>query len=441
MKNYPLALFFIIAALVGLVALSFIVNGHGPGGAPDDRPRFSPHSYSTSAIGHAGFYETLRLMGRPVKRGLSDSLVLAGENGTVLLLEPNFNEFDGEYGDELFFMAPRLLIVLPKWQGSPYPPKPDWVEQLSLNPQGAKNILKLIKDKAGLRYQLSLNPQGAKNILNLIKGKAGLRYQPWPETWENNEFAYSPTGRGEVQLIVSSDMVPLLGTAGGILLGELSREDEQKIWVLADPDVLSNQGLGLGDNAALMVSVIDQLRMSGNSDPRAPLIIDELIHGLKPVDNSVWAMLFRFPYVIVAILAAVSALMLVLAGAGRFGPPLTPKEELDFGKASLIANSVRFLDFAGHHREILKNYIWVVIRLTARDLHAPRGKGDQAVLDWLDRLGQARGVSSSCSAIVSAVDMAYKSKKNADQLYKCARDIHRWKGEMLNGPHSSRSHS
>ena len=419
MKNSPFspaALVFIIAAGVGLLALSFILSAFGPGGASGDAPRYSPHSYSTSAIGHAGFYETLRLMGRPVKRGLSDSLVLSGYNGTVLLLEPRFDQLDGEYGDELL-EAPRLLVVLPKWMGSPYWANPDWVERIGLDAASAEKILKILDDEG-----------------DLIR-------RPWPDEWDQNEFDFSPGGRGEVQLMTSPLMEPLVATHEGILLGDLSLDDDQRIWVLADPDVLSNQGLGLGDNAAFMISVIDELRLWDNDDPQAPLIIDELIHGLTPVDDSVWTMLFRFPYVIVTILAAASALMLVLAGSGRFGPPLRPKADLDFGKANLIANSVRLLDFAGHHREILKNYIWMIIRLVARDLHAPRGQGDKAVLDWLDRLGRTRGVSRPCSEIVRDADMEDKGQKSQDRLYQCARDIHRWKGEMLNGPQSSRSHS
>lgn len=415
MKNAslsPRAIVLVVAVAAGLFGLSFVLSAFSPEGVSGDRP-WGAHSYSSSYIGHAGFYETLRLMQRPVKRVTRGSQLVAGESGTIMALEPDAAIFSDS---EDLLEAPRLLVALPKRVALPYPYHRGWVLSVTLLPEA--EVFKVLEE---------------------IDDEAEIIRRPWPETWAVNDFPLEPSGGGEVQLIRSDFLTPLVGTEEGMLLGELEL-DYQKIMVLADPDVLSNHGLSLERNAAFMVMVTDRLRLWENSDRTAPLVIDEAVHGLELADGSPMKMLFRFPYVVVLILAAAAGLMMILAGAGRFGAPVSPKAELDFGKANLIANSVRLLDFAGHQSEILKNYIWMTVRQVARDLHAPRGRGDQAVLAWLDQVGQTRKVSRPCSNIVREADGKSKSRRDIEQLYICARDIHQWKGEMLNGPHAPRSH-
>lgn len=418
MKNSPFSpqtLALLVAAGLLLLALSIILSAFSPPGVSGDA-KSNPHSYSTSLIGHAGFYEMLHSLGRPVMRGLGDSVEMAGQAGVVLAIEPKAAVFEGGHGRKLL-KSQRLLLVLPKWWGTVDPFDRNWV--------GAMALMPLTDIQA---------------VAKLVDQEAVVGRHQWPTIWAQNRFGFNPVGQGELQLIKSPKLRPLIGTSEGMLLGEMTVEG-RRIMVLSDPDLLSNLGLGRGDNAALMLEVVDELRSwKNNFGGLAPVVFDEVVHDLQMADGSFWQMLFRFPYAIATALAAASALMAALAGSGRFGAPLKPKAELDFGKAQLIANSVRLLDFAGHHGEILKNYIWMVVRMVARDLHAPRGQGDKAVVEWLDRLGRSKGLSRSCTEIIRSASLEAGDPKNVQRLYLCARDIHLWKGEMLNGPQSSRSH-
>ena len=79
------------------------------------------------------------------------------------------------------------------------------------------------------------------------------------------------------------------------------------------------------------------------------------------------------------------------------------------------------------------------LRDTAGQLHAPRGLSGQALAAWLTRVGEARGVSVDCASIVGEVE-ALDDRRRADlsPLVRIARDIHRWKREIIDGRGRSR---
>jgi hypothetical protein len=57
------------------------------------------------------------------------------------------------------------------------------------------------------------------------------------------------------------------------------------------------------------------------------------------------------------------------------------------------------------------------------------------VVDWLSRVGASRGVAVDFSRLVRrAEDLATPKPENAAALVDIARDTHRWKTEILNGP-------
>jgi len=270
--------------------------------------------------------------------------------------------------------------------------------------------------------------------------------------WTPNTIGFDPTLPENVQLIQSGEITPLVGTSDGMLLGEIELSD-RKIWVLSDPDVLSNHGIVNGDNAAFMLAVVDSLRVWNNPSPDAVLIFDGTVHGFQPWQASPFSLLFRFPFVVVTILSCIAAALLVLAGMSRFGAPASVKPPLDFGKANLIGNSARLLDYAGHHPEVLARYIGMTLRYAANALRAPRfddsPDGDMAMCEWLDRVGRSRGVSTSCLGfyriyqkykILRAAGISAKKTDGNESalpevpsLFESAEKIYEWKQEILKG--------
>ncbi len=411
----PAALGVLLASAAALFALSVLLSAFGGGeGSPGERA--GPGSYSASALGQAGAYDMLKRLGRPVSRGLGRNLGRVGEHGTLILAEPDLSALRDEEGLALL-KAPRLLLVLPKWRGYPDPDRPAWIERAELLPQMA-----------------------ARQTLALVDGQGQVTRAAWPAKWPVNELGIAPAGADWAQLVRSSEMRPVVGTDEGMLVGEMERDD-QVIWVLADPDIMANHGLGRGGNAAFLVALVDALRMTDNDDPAAPVVFDETGHGFGAAESNPLKLLFRFPFVVVTVLAGLAAALLVLAGAGRFGAPRAAPPVLDFGKAGLIDNGARLLDYAGHQADILERYVRLVVRSVGRELHAPAGLGGFALAEWLDRIGRARGVDASCQTLMVAMaNLERNDPRNLSRLFGLARDIHHWKGEMLNGAPTRRRH-
>jgi hypothetical protein len=94
----------------------------------------------------------------------------------------------------------------------------------------------------------------------------------------------------------------------------------------------------------------------------------------------------------------------------------------------------KLIDFTGHQQVMLARYIQETVRDVARQLHAPRGLSGEALLAWLQRVGTARGADVDCGAVVRrASELGMTRRHDLAPLIRLARDIHRWKGGILDG--------
>ncbi|MDR3073356.1 MAG: DUF4350 domain-containing protein [Deltaproteobacteria bacterium] len=409
----PLAVAALFAAGLALFVLSMLSGGRD-GDPVAKGGRVGPGTYSLSAVGHAGLYDVLRRTGRPASRSTGDSPAMTGARGTLVVAEPNRFFLEDEV-DLWLWAVPRLLLVLPKWRGAADAVHPAWISDAYLYGTGR-----------------------VQETLALVDGQGAVLRGDWPARWTVNQLGVAPTPPraegegGRVQLVVSPALRPVVGTEKGMLVGEIV-DRGRTVWVLADPDVMANHGIGKGSNAAFMLTLLDALRFRGNDDPGAPIVFDETAHGFQGARDSPAERLFRFPFVVVTALAGLAVLVLAFAASGRFGAPTLPEPELDFGKAGLIGNSVRLLDYAGHHADVFRRYALMTVRLAARALHAPADLDGPSLAGWLDRLGEARKVPLSCAAILRGMEGGADDPQHLSRLFAGVRDIHRWKGDILNG--------
>lgn len=418
----------LVACVVALFALSFLLRDKGPSVRPE-RVRTGAGTYSASAIGHAAFYGFLDESGVPVERGLGNALAQVGKEGTLIVVEPDVSQM--LLGDGLTLLdAPRLLLVLPKWIGTRDPQQPSWVSAVAPQPlHRPTETLALVSLGPDLVYRTE-RPQGA--------------------AWGTNEIGVEPEIPGVVQLIRSNVLRPVVGGPDGMLVAEAVTE-KGRVWVLADPDVMSNHGIGRGENARFMYALVRALReWDGGGAENAPVVFDETVHGYRKPEASAFDLLFRFPYAIVVAVVVGTALVWVWAGARRFGAPLPPRRVLDFGKENLIGNGARMLDYAGHHAVVTRRYIRAAVQDAAERLHLPPRLGEAEMARNLDRIARARGVGGSCVEILSRADdlveqvarggAGKREKERLNELFGCARDIYRWKGALLNGSATDRRH-
>jgi hypothetical protein len=251
------------------------------------------------------------------------------------------------------------------------------------------------------------------------------------EKWTKNIFNVDPKITKPVQLIKSDKLTPLIASDKGILLGEL-KTDERTIWVLSDPDVISNHGLGKDGkrNAVLAVKMIQKLR----GKDTGKVVFDETVHGYVVNTGSPLRILFEFPFSLIALQAMAAIALLLWATMGRFGAPQKAPLPLTAGKQGLLDNIARLSEFAGHQKLMVQRYVETTIRDTAKQVHAPKGLSDEELARWLQRMSQAKGVKTDNVEILKRTNsLIGQENRDLRDYIELARSIYRWKQEIING--------
>lgn len=388
------------ALLIFATALYFMGGGGGQKAGSD---AVGPSTFSRSAIGYAGFAEILSRLGIPVVKSQYDALAKLTPGGVLVIAEPPPRILFSTETKDMLAKARAALLILPKWQGQESTTHAGWVTDASLVPEAA-----------------------AASVLGLVASDAEVFRADAVGDWSVDGLGATPAIDGPVQLIRSKRLRPVVGTGDGMLVGEIS-EKGRRLFVLADPDALANHGISRGGNAVFAVTVIEALRAGRNA--AGNVVFDETVHGYVARPASPAKLLFQFPFVIATAQMGLTILLLLWATLGRFGAPEPAPPPLDPGKAGLIHNAAALIDYAGHRVVMVRRYVQAALREAALQLHAPRGLENAALIDWLRQVGQARGVSIDCGEI------AAESERHTDEagLAACARAIHQWKGEIIDG--------
>lgn len=395
----PVTVTWLIA--VGLVAFAGAIYFSVFGGAGAG-PTAGANSYSHSAIGHRAFVETLRSLDIPVLVSRNDSTAKADRSTVLVIAEPH-GASDSRNTIRELLTAETVLFVLPKWKGVQNDDEPRWLKSATL-----------------------ISPARVESMLRHVAPGATIRRIEAPLSWKPGPFGVAPT-LAAPQLMKTTYLKPIVASDRGMLVGELIR-GTRRIWVLSDPDLLSNHGLGRGDNAVLAVRLIEGLRRDGGT-----VIIDETIHGFHREAN-LWRAIFELPFVATTIIAVVAVAALMWAAVGRFGAPVPVRRPLTAGKTALIDNMAGLLQYGGHGPEIIRRYVSNTLRHVAKRLHAPRKLGEDALIDWVDRVGAARGVSATYRDLrIDAEHLPRAARADSPRLARAARNIYRWKQEMING--------
>ena len=367
------------------------------------------NAYSRSAIGHRLLVDTLGRLDMPVVVSRSDSVARAGEGNLLVVAEPVLGGPDADDPLGALLEADPVLLILPKRDGWSDPARPGWLETAALRPASDVEavVRRVLPDAAIVR------PDTADG---------------WYPALDRADPALpSP------QLIRSPTLKPLIRAEEGTLLGLVER-DGQRIWVLSDPDLIANHGIGLDDNALWAVEAIDQIRPLGGT-----VIIDETIHGFL-LERSLWRLLFRFPFVVATICACVAIAVLLWATGRRFGVPEPGDPPLKAGVAQLIDTTAGLFRLGNHGAEVLRRYFAAAMRQVAQRHHLhdapsfdPGGEG--ALAARLDKLAKARGLAPRCAALHRGVAaLSPRMAVDDPRLAAAAEEIHQWKREMIHGP-------
>jgi len=384
----------VIILVVGTIALAIFGTG--------STESVGPSAFSRSAIGYAGIADVMHRLGaRVVKNRKDDAVASLDPNGVLVVAEP-LNAPVQRMSQ--LMNAHTVLLILPKWTGEKDPRHRGWV--------------------AEAREVSQSTVRSATQI-----GNVEVVRVPKVTAWSHNELGRVPViSQGGVQLIKSNRLRPVVGTEQGMLVGELCTGG-RRLWILADPDPMQNHGLADPDNAVFSVALINAMRGADGN-----IVFDEVVHGLAEKASSPFRMLFEFPFVLATIQAVLAVALLLWATMRRFGAPLAPPVELKSGKRSLIETTANLLDFGRHRPMIIQRYVHSIIHDVARQLHAPAGLAEPALIDWLRRTNRVRDAQIDCGAVARRTDELVAAGRGASTaLATLARDIFRWKREVTDG--------
>ena len=383
--------------------LTFAVSLYFMGNGSQGNDTVGPSTFSRSAIGYAGLADVLQRLDIPVVKSRYDSLGKLNPGSVLVIAEP----LPGAKTEETMrtlLKADTILLVLPKWTGQPSKQKSGWLGEASAWPTSDVNW-----------------------ALHLVAPQADVT-EVDQAVWTTNVLNLAPSLEAPIRLMHGDRLQPLIGDADGMLLGRLS-DRKRLIWVLSDPDVISNHGLARTGNAALAVAMITRLRSGSGS-----VVFDETIHGFVTEPANPILLLFRFPFVMATIQAAIAIALLLWATLGRFGTPQPAPPPLSAGRQGLLENIAKLIEFTGHQEVMVRRYVLETVRDVARQLHAPRELSTAALIGWLQRVGTARGVDTDCGALIREAETLGESRRrNPALLVRLARQIHRWKGEIIDG--------
>jgi hypothetical protein len=387
-----------VAVITAVGALFFAGGSQAPG--PLDAA--GPGAFSRSAIGYAGIARLLDQNGVAVVKSRFNTLEKLQPGSVLVIAEPRLTSAT-EPTIRRLLEAPAVLLVLPKWTGEPSQTHPGWLERAAVTPV----------------YR-------AERVLQLVSTNGQVVRATPPSEWSMNALGAAPTPAAPVQLLRGQEFRAIVRGADGILLGEL-RRGERRIWVLSDPDVIANHGIGKDANAAFSIALFNALR-----DPGGSVVFDEMVHGYAADSSSPLGSLFQVPFVYSTVQSILAAMLLLWAATTRFGAPETLPAALSAGRQGLLRNAAGLLEFAGRQQVIVERYVQATIRYAASQLRAPRGLAEDALLGWLQRVGRARRVTIDCAEVARrAGQLGAERRPDHRALTQAARDIHRWKREIV----------
>ncbi len=350
------------------------------------------HAYSKSAVGYSGLYALERDLDEKNASLVRDRTDWASDGLLIVTLSP---ETDRDALKDLVAVRPErdedamtTLFVLPKWAVIPLPNTGGWVMEGGTIPASA--LAPLVKELGAIALEeASTGPDrltGEETGIDIAAPKQ-LRY-------------------------LSGAIDPVLTDGKGhVVLGRIGANR----FILADPDLLSNQGLKTLDGAKAAIAMIDGLRPFENRK----VAFDLVLSGVGQSRNLL-RLMFEPPFLAFTLALLVAAMLTGWHAFGRFGPALIEGRAIPFGKRALADNGAILINRAGREGSLGDRYVAVVRDAVASALGAKALSGD-AIEPWLATLpGDFARLAAEARAA-----------RDAPSVLAAARALYHWKKDLI----------
>jgi hypothetical protein len=354
------------------------------------------HALSTSGNGFAGLVELTDDLG-------SYSLIVRQDEQLatrdLLIVTP---EPSSEQKDMIKLLAMRgdapTLVILPKWWTRPVPERPDWAQRVdTIWPDGAMLSLAKFAPKMTIDQTPFKAPVIAESgTPRLTRAKIGRLDQQ--------------------QRLVGTGFTPiLLDRDGRVVIGKLIG---RPVFVLAEPDLLNNQGLADPWTARQGWQVIDDLATTNE------IAFDLTLNGFGTTRQGKDPLqsVFKPPFLPVTLIIVAAGFLAGLHGAVRFGAPVAAARAIAMGKRTLVDNAALLFRAARKEHRVGGAYAALTRDLAAQATHAPARLSGEALDAYLDRSGRAAD-----DAPYATLAWRAEAAEDRDQLLSAARALYRWR--------------
>jgi hypothetical protein len=385
----------------------------------DPRPAPGTDTFSYSALGHRALADFLRAMGLGVVSRQAAGRGGLGPNHPLIVAEPRDAAALRTLRGEAVGRRAPLVLVLPKWEaGAPRQDKPEWLASVTLLPAAeAERIAGALAPPAG-------RSSGRAVAVRRTRGGGGGSCSA---AWDGLPAGLRIDSRPAQLLKPGPGLEPVVTCPGGLLIARLGLNPPA--YLIADPDILNNQGLGRGDNAEAVYAFLARgLGATG-------VVFDETIHGFHRTPGLL-AEALRFPLVLGVAQSLVLLGIVLWAGMGRFGKPLPAPTALAAGKATLIDNTAKLLAEGGHAGDSLARYFRQTTRAVAAESFLPPDLGESERLARLQRLTDGRrssGPPLDLAVLERSLQSLPPGRRGEERAARIARQLHAWRREMTAG--------
>lgn len=348
---------------------------------------------SPSAVGFRGLVELVGRLRRTYT--ISNGADLDYEDLLVLAIDSNTDpEAVSRVRQQRANRA--TLIILPKWRTVPNLRGGDWVSATGI---GAGDRV-----AAGLGYRLRVgaNPQPGA----LATGESALDGTDVPAP----RFPQTIEGGALVPLLTLPD--------GGTLLAQIRGRPH---YILADPDLLNNQGIRDPARARAALALLDALN-APNSESINFATFTDVVTVREPV--GMLRLVLEPPFLAMTLALVIAALLAGFHGAIRFGQARREERAIALGKAALVDNSAGLIRLARREVHMGPAYAEFIQQETARAVGAPSGLSGAALDEYLDRLTQ-RGPT------FTELATALVKTRDRRSMAAAARALFQWKKDII----------
>ena len=386
-----------VALMLAIGVLAFIATLLLGAYAPDLQSgrNGGTHALLNAATGFSGLYRLAEATGRQPRIIRSD---FEFDTDELVILSPPDGTTNVSVPVQGRLHKPTLMI-LPKWATQADPDVSGWVRYVGLYPDSVPE---------GVLY-----PSTKLTVSRHRSGGAPLIA---------DDSIFDPTINGPVrfhaprplQTISGEDLHPLItDQQGRIVLGQIASSG---LYVLADPDLLSNRGIADADQARAALALLDYMSDTGERG----IAFDVTLNGLGRSPSPL-KLAFDPPFLAMTLAIAAAMLLAGWYAFGQFGRPQMRQRAIAFGKAALVDNTAILIRKAGREAMMGSRYVQVIRDRAVRVFGVPAALRDGAIDAYLDRLGGRAKFSDLARAAEDAPD--------AHAVLDAARALHEWQGE------------